>query len=122
MATLRANARTTPGDVADLLDAPPANTDDLIPFVNAASYQVDRIEAEAPGADAALLAEVETWLAAHLSTTRNTVLSSEKQESYSADFLRETSYGETAMNLDPTSVLSGGALIDFSAVDAKGIR
>lgn len=122
MAALRDAARTNATDLTDILETSIPELE-LNAFINAASFTVDEIAEAEPDTPEARLAEIEKWLAAHLTTTRPDQPASEEQESYSVEYLRETSYGETAMSLDPSNVLSPtGRVIEFSAPDAKGTR
>lgn len=122
MAQLRPEARTDPDAVRDIIDT--ERTDlELNAFINAASYKVDEIVDTAPDTDPGLLADIEKWLTAHLLTTRNEVVEREEQESFGAYYLRETTYGETAISLDPSGVLAAGTSgVLFTTPDAKGTR
>lgn len=122
MASLRADARTTPGAVRDIFETD-LDDPELHAFINAASYKVDAIEDAEPGTSTGLLREVEKWYAAHLVTARPELAESEDMESYSVEYVRETEYGEMAASLDPSDVLApDSAYIDFSTPDAKGTR
>lgn len=123
MASLRDSARTTPAAVRDIMETSLTDAE-LAAFVNAASYTVDDIEAAEPDTPAGLLGEIETWLAAHLVTTRPELPEKEQQDSYQVTYLRETTYGEAAMRLDPSNVLAAAesGVIAFSTPDAKGTR
>lgn len=123
MATLRADARTTPSAVNDLLDSGLEDSE-LHAFINAASYVVDEIEEADSTVAADRLENIEAWLSAHFATTRPVLADSEQQESYRVDYLHETTYGQTAEQLDPTNTLSedDGLYIEFGSPDAKGTR
>lgn len=119
-------ARTAPANVREIFDTDLTDAS-LNAFISAASKRVDSVEAADDGdLDAEELELIERFLAAHMATARDPEVTKEKGASFSADFLRETTFGQTALDLDTTGVLSEPGTdapgMTLFAPDAKGTR
>lgn len=109
-------ARTTPNAVNNILETNIGDTD-LTPFIETANLIVtEHLTAAAitPALSAARLELIERWLAAHFVRVREervTEMSAAgtrtKYEGQDGMGLRATKYGQQAIALDPTGILSG---------------
>jgi hypothetical protein len=100
-----------PDDVRGIFEgeAAPITNTALGKHIEAASNLVADVEAAAKASGTPVsddrLADIHTYLAAHYATAQAGRKETERGESYRADWLRETSYGEIAIQLDPTDAL-----------------
>ena len=102
--------RVASRDVLDIIDT----TVDPQPFIVAASLLVDRHLGNA-GLDAALLTEIERYLAAHFVCLRDPRLVEGRAEGLAVRFqrgtagagLEATDYGRAVKYMDPTGILVG---------------
>jgi hypothetical protein len=106
------NTGVSPDDVRGIFEGEvaPITKGALETHIEAASNLVADVQdaAQATGATVAddRLADIHTYLSAHYATAQAPRKETERGESYRADWLRETSYGEIAIQLDPTGVLN----------------
>lgn len=93
--------------------------------IEAATAVVTRVESASDSVTDGELQDMAKYLAAHIATVPNPQEEREKGASFSATFLRETTYGETAAILDPTGIIAGGGDTTATTLwtpDAKGTR
>jgi hypothetical protein len=109
--TLRVNT----SEVKEIFET---NITDLVPFITAANTVInDQLATEISNGSvsSATLKEMERWLAAHFASARDQRPVEEKlgeatmkYQGTSGEGLLSTTYGQMAMELDPTGQLAGG--------------
>lgn len=101
-----------------------ATDDGVDSAIGVATRVTQRIEAADSDLEDGALKDIAKYLAAHIATVPNPQMEKEKGASFSATFLRESSYGETAAMLDPTGILADDDTAETGiwTPDAKGIR
>lgn len=101
--------RVTDPEVKAILDT----SIDTTPFITLASLQIDQHLASA-GLSAALLKELERWLAAHLACIRDPRFTQVRTEGDAFTYeqgkmgmgLQATRYGQQVLAMDPTGILA----------------
>lgn len=106
--------RTTEADVKNLLDSE-LTEDQITPFLTTANLLVTQLLG-ASSLQAALLEQIECWLAAHLTTARDPVIANETIGDASADYavqrglgLQSSPYGQQVLMLDTTGTFAGAS-------------
>lgn len=123
MASLNSNTRVTASDVSEIFETDLTNSE-LHNHINVAAERVDEIAAADSSVADQRLALIEQYLAAHVATVQDPRASKEDHESFAVTYQR-TTYGQTAVELDPTGTLAGdtdGSDVEFFVPDTKGIR
>lgn len=125
-------ARTTPTDVANIFDTDLSTAADgpLSDWIGIATEVVDDIAAQDPSISDTRLAKIEKLVAAHYAAAQDPRIESTGAETKSVSYksetgmgLRQTSYGQTAIQLDPTGTLStiGKPTASVSVPDIKDL-
>lgn len=103
--------RTNAEEVSKIIETD--SSDDLAPFIVAATSVVDRIAAHASAPSSTTLEIIERWLAAHYYAVFRQRVSSEKagpvgenKQHWVGYGFQTTMHGTQALTLDPTGVLS----------------
>lgn len=123
MATLRSGARVTASEVKEIFDTDLSDSA-LHAHINYASKIVDQIEAEAPSTDDETLELIELYWSAEVATTQDPRAEREQLKTSNVTYDIRTTYGEMAIDLDPTGTLAsttkGKATLDVP--NAKNLQ
>lgn len=123
-------ARTTPSEVATIFDTDldTSSGGALDQWIDIANTVVDDIADKDSNISSTRLTQIEKLLAAHYASAQDPRIENTSRETASVTYksetgmnLRETSYGQQAIQLDPTDTLStlGKPSATFAVPDAK---
>ncbi len=112
--------RTDSNKVDEILDTS-LSSNELTSWIDIATELVDDVEAAAPSLSDSRLEKIERLTAAHLASAQDPRHASESGASRSVEYQGEhgmgfesTTYGQRALNLDPTGVLGEDAEFTLS--------
>lgn len=121
MATLRSGARVNPSEVAEMFDTS-LDADALTHHINTASLRVDDIAAADSTVSSERLTQIELYWAAEVACTQDPRALSEGIKNSNVDYNVTSTYGEMAVDLDPTGTLreEGVKTAQFDVPNVKG--